>query len=170
MLEIFKLMAGNLGRGPVTAPFPGRVPAPDGLRGLVTLDPRRCLACGICSYVCASGAIVGSEGRQAYDWHYEPGRCTFCGRCADHCPGQALALVPEPPPSYRRRGDLAASAQVPFPPCPECGRPSRSATREWLESSLGPMDDAARERLRLCPACRRRHTQSALKAALGGVR
>jgi ferredoxin len=170
MFSMLKLMARNLVKGPATIRCPGQVPVPDGLRGLVRMDPERCLACGICAYVCVGGAITGSEQDGVYVWRYDPGRCTFCARCADQCPGRALALAPEPPPSYRRPQELSVAQRVPFPPCPGCGRPTRILTAEWLGRAFGATTPETRDLLRLCVACRRKATQRVLKAAAGGER
>jgi len=167
MFGILKILAGNLAQGPASLRFPAQAAAPDGLRGLVRMDPSRCRTCGICAYVCPSAAIVAGEGEQDYGWTYEPGRCTFCARCADRCPGQAITLDPQPAPVYRNRGDLAVTVQVPFPACPDCGRPVHQGPGDWLEAAL-PADAAARERLRLCLPCRRRRAQAALKSGMGG--
>jgi formate hydrogenlyase subunit 6/NADH:ubiquinone oxidoreductase subunit I len=114
------------------------------------------------------GAITGSEQDGAYVWRYDPGRCTFCARCADQCPGRALAMAPEPAPSYRRPQELATAQRVTFPPCPGCGRPTRVPTAEWLARALGETTPENRDILRLCVACRRKRTQRLLKAAAGG--
>ena len=139
-------------------------------RGMVRMDPCRCLACGICSYVCVSAAITAVEKQDTYEWRYEPGRCTFCARCAERCPGRALTMAPEPPPSYTSRDQLTLETSVPFQACPGCGKPNRNVTEEWLGTAFGLADDAARNSMRLCPDCRRRRTQSALKVAAGGTK
>jgi len=170
MFGMLKLMARNLAQGPGTILFPAQAPVPENLRGLVRINPERCLACGICAYVCVGGAITGGDQDGAYAWRYDPGRCTFCARCADHCPGAALSMAPEPPPSYRRPRELAVAQRVPFPPCPGCGRPTRILTGDWLGKAFGGTTPETRDILRLCVACRRKRTQRVLKTAAGGDR
>ena len=170
MFGMLKLMAHNLVKGPGTIRFPAQVPVPENLRGLVRIAPERCLACGICAYVCVGNAITGSDQDSAYAWRYDPGRCTFCARCADHCPGGALSMAPEPPPSYRRPQELVVAQRVPFPPCPGCGRPTRILTVDWLGKAFGETTPETRDILRLCVACRRKRTQRVLKTSAGGDR
>ena len=167
MLPILGLMADNIANGPSTVRFPGIVPAPNGFRGLLHIDASHCLACGMCAYVCVSDAITGLEQAESYQWSYEPGRCTFCARCVERCPGQALAMAAEPAPSYAQRGALALTVQVPFPACPDCGKPTRNATDEWLRSAFGNVDDKVRDLARLCARCRRRQVQRGLIAVAG---
>ena len=90
MPKILRVIARNLKQGPATIRLPGSVPVPDGFRGRVKIDPRHCLACGMCSYVCVTQAITGSNSPAAFQWAYDPGRCTFCARCLERCPGSAL--------------------------------------------------------------------------------
>jgi formate hydrogenlyase subunit 6/NADH:ubiquinone oxidoreductase subunit I len=167
MHPILRLLADQVSLGPATVPFPGRVPTPDGFRGLVGIDPGRCLACGLCSYVCVSSAIAGEEQENHYRWSYDPGRCTFCARCVDRCPGQALAMDPAPPAPYGRPGEHAATCTVPLPACPDCGKPARNTPEAWLRSAFGRVDDNLRDLAKRCVRCRRRHLQEELKA-IGG--
>ncbi|BDU72803.1 4Fe-4S dicluster domain-containing protein [Mesoterricola silvestris] len=168
MFHILRRLAGNLAQGPVSLRFPAEVPPPAGLRGLVRIDPGRCLACGICSYVCVSNAITGAESQGAYAWAYEPGRCTFCGRCEDHCPGSALSMDPQAPPSYTTPGELARTATVAFPACPVCGEPNPHVTEEWIGKAFGAPNGETRELLRLCVRCRRRRIAQGMKQPHGG--
>ena len=93
--NIFTVVSRNFRRQAVTLRFPDR-PAPDGeFRGSVGIDTAKCLTCGICDYVCVSGAISVEGGESGMDWRYEPGRCTFCGRCVDHCPGDRHKREPD---------------------------------------------------------------------------
>ena len=168
MLRVLKLMTGNLAKGPSTVRFPGQVAAPEAFRGLVRIESSQCLACGICAYVCVSRAITGREQESHYHWSYDPGRCTFCARCADRCPGQALALAPEPVPHYAAHGELAVEVPVPLPLCPECGTPSRRTTETLLRSAFESIDEKTRRLAELCPRCRRRQLQLGMKTFAGG--
>jgi len=170
MLGILKILTGNLVQGPATLRFPEQAPVPPGLRGLVRMQPERCLACGMCAYVCVSAAVSGADRVTEYEWHYDPGKCTFCARCADRCPGRAIALEEAPPPSYRASGELAVTLRVPYPACPQCGKPASNFTEEWLGQAFRQVGGETREVLRLCPACRRKRTQKALKTGLEGAK
>lgn len=167
MLGILKILKGNLAKGPASLRFPERAPSPAGLRGRVRMDPARCRTCGICAYVCPSAAIVALETEREYHWRYDLGKCTFCARCADRCPGLALTLDPEAPASYADPGERLNAVQLPFPPCPGCGRPVHQLPGDWLAQAC-PGDARIREMFSLCLSCRRKRTQAALKSGMGG--
>ena len=157
MAGILRVIADNVKSGPATVRLPGSVPAPEGFRGRVGIDSQRCLACGMCSYVCVSDAIIGSNQARSYVWAYDPGRCTFCARCVDRCPGQALSMEPAPAPIYTLRGELRVEIAIGLPPCPECGAPSRPVTDGLLALVFGPaVPGDLRAQMRLCERCRGR--------------
>jgi len=55
----------------------------------VSVDPDRCVGCGICQGVCPAGAI-SVENVALVD----SGRCTGCGLCVEECPMGALGITP----------------------------------------------------------------------------
>jgi len=164
VFRILQVIRDNLAQGPATVRLPGSVPTTSGFRGRVVLDPARCIACGMCAYVCVSDAISGVNEEQAYGWGYDPGRCSFCARCLERCPGHALTMTPEPVPTYARQGELAAHQRVPFPPCAQCSAPVRPATEELLRLAFGHVTEELRELAHLCERCRRKRLQRSLAA------
>jgi ferredoxin len=162
VLRILQVINKNVAGGPVTVRLPASVPAPPGFRGAVVLDPARCLACRMCTYVCVTAAITTSEEAAVYTWAYEPGRCTFCARCLERCPGAALTMAAEPLPPYVRVGELATRHRVPFPACPDCGAPVRPATEELIHRAFEQLKEDTRQLLRRCERCRRRRLQESL--------
>lgn len=164
MLRILKIIAGNVRSVPATVPLPESVPTPTLFRGGVALDTEKCIGCGMCSYVCVSSAITGSEQGKAYSWAYEPGRCTFCARCLERCPGHALRMEPVPVATYQHPGERSAKHLVEFRPCPECGDPVRYATEDFLRRAFDHIKDETRELMSLCERCRRRRLQRSMMA------
>lgn len=167
MLRILQVIADNLSRPPATVRLPDTVPTPPGFHGSVLHEPSRCLACGLCAYVCVSDAIVARDRDGGFGWDYEPGRCAFCARCVERCPGRALSMDERPAPAYLRPGELAVRHEVPFPTCPACGAPARPATEELLKLAFKDVTPEARELVRLCERCRRRRLQRSLAAVAG---
>jgi ferredoxin len=165
MLKILKLIAGNLFSEKATVRLPDMVPTPDLFRGAVTLDPEKCIGCGMCAYVCVSNAVTGSDEEKSYAWAYEPGRCTFCARCVDRCPGHALHMDSAQVPCYEHHGERSAHHQVIFHACTECGEPVRLASDELLKLAFDHVKDETRELVRLCERCRRRRLQRKMIAS-----
>lgn len=162
MRRILQVIAENLGHRPVAVPLPDHVPTPDGFRGRVTLDPARCIGCGMCAYVCVSNAITGAAEGDAYRWTYDPGRCAFCARCVERCPGGALSNDDQPVPAYARPGELAVRTLVTFPACPDCGAPTRPAPEELAHRAFAEVTDETRALLHRCDRCRRKIMQKKL--------
>lgn len=167
-MNIMTIVSRNLRRGPETLRFPDRhEPAPE-YRGLVRMDPEKCLTCGICDHVCVSGAITVTSGEKECSWTYDPGRCTFCGRCVDHCPGEALTQEDDRAPVYAQTGALDKTVFVPYPACVECGRPALPFSERMLAVAYDEITQELRHRVRLCERCRRRRTQEALRKGFDG--
>lgn len=165
MLKILKMIAGNMATDKATVRLPGSVPTPALFRGAVTMDPEKCIGCGMCSYVCVSNAITGAEQDKSYAWTYEPGRCTFCARCVDRCPAYALSMNSDQMPCYAHPGELNTEHLVQFRPCLECGAPVRFASDDILDRAFDHVKDETRELVRLCERCRRRRLQRNLIAS-----
>jgi formate hydrogenlyase subunit 6/NADH:ubiquinone oxidoreductase subunit I len=163
VLRILSVIANNFRHEPATVRLPETLPAPEGFRGAVVMDTSRCLACGMCSYVCISDAIQGAQQADGYEWRYKPGRCTFCGRCAERCPGHALTMDPKPVPAYSKSGELDVVHRVAFTKCPECGAPTRPVTEELISRAFAHANDEVRQLVHLCERCRRRRLQSRMK-------
>jgi formate hydrogenlyase subunit 6 len=161
-MNIFQLIANNLGGGPITLHFPKRVPVPEHLRGRVQLNPERCIGCAACAYVCASSAIIVRDDLIACEWEYDAAQCTFCGRCADLCPTRSLTLEAERPPVYRQRGALRVAHRITYPRCPECGQPASLVSDLVLARAFGEISAAVREWSGLCERCRQRRDRFAL--------
>ena len=169
MFEIFHIIGKNVTEKPETIRLPHRPPPPEGFRGLVLLDPQRCIGCGMCTYVCVSESVTGASDEAQYHWQYEPGRCTFCARCVDHCPADALRMSVESPPPYSRPGELDARHTVPFPPCQACGKPTRptpETMKDWVAENI---HDDTQHLYGLCDRCKRLHYQTAMKSMLSAA-
>jgi formate hydrogenlyase subunit 6/NADH:ubiquinone oxidoreductase subunit I len=169
MFDILHIIGKNIAEPPGTISLPHRTPPPTGYRGLVLLDPERCIGCGLCAYVCVSDSVTGSSSDVEYHWQYQAGRCTFCARCVERCPGNALSMSPDSPPVYAQPGELTTTHTVPFPPCKRCGKPKRPAPETLLPWLAANVNDQARELYSLCERCRRLHYQTAMKSMVDGT-
>jgi formate hydrogenlyase subunit 6/NADH:ubiquinone oxidoreductase subunit I len=161
-MNIFQVISENLRSGPVTLRFPTRVTPAKGYRGLVKMDPERCVGCAACAYVCASRAIQVNDCATQYEWCYEPGGCTFCGRCIEVCPTGALEMDGDRPRIYTREGELRVTHLRPYPVCPECGRPAHPVNEALLALAFDEISAEIRAWSRLCENCRARQHHTAL--------
>jgi ferredoxin len=167
--SILNVLFGNFSQGTETLRFPDRaVPAAE-YRGAVVIDREKCMVCGICDYVCVSGAIELHAYDDHGEWNYDPGRCTFCARCVDHCPAKALAQESDRPVSYGVAGALSVREEVAYPACPECGNPALPFDEAVLGRAFAEVSDELRQRVHLCEKCRRRATQSVMKKSFSSA-
>jgi len=166
-MKILKLLGKNLLHERITFRLPQKVPEPNGYRGLVEIDEKKCLCCGICAYVCVSKAVVITDLRDGCEWEYHPGQCTFCGKCADFCPGNALSMGGKPGASYSQPDELNKKHRIPYPICPECGRPTPPVSDAMLVRAFKEITEEIRSRGLLCQRCRLRRSQRDLWATAG---
>lgn len=164
MFRTLQVIIRNFIKGPVTVPFPKKVETHDGFHGRIILDSSKCVTCGICSYVCVSGAITGKNEENAYIWQYEPGKCAFCAKCVRECPGIALSMDMQSMESYSKPDHPNVVEKIPFPPCPDCGAPTRPVTDQFIKLAFDVVKEDALELIRLCERCRRRRLQKNLFA------
>ena len=65
------------------------------------VDAEKCIGCGLCTEVCAFGAIVLEEvGRKGQRAKNIPASCKGCGLCASSCPQHAIDML-----HFRRPAD-----------------------------------------------------------------
>jgi len=155
-MNIFRVLAKNLGLGPITVRFPKEVPHPKDFRGLVKINEDKCICCGMCNYVCVSEAIIVNQLEKSCEWSYYPGRCTFCGKCVQICPTQALSHEPEKAPPYFHSEDLKETHSISYPICPECGRIVPPVNEAVLARAFQKVTDEMLAWLHLCPRCRQK--------------
>ena len=161
-MNIFSFLIKNLRMRPVTLRLPEEVPYPKDFRGPVKMQGEKCIGCGLCAYVCVSAAIRVIEHEDHCEWTYAPGRCTFCAQCVNVCSGQALLMESLSTPSYFRAQALDEVHRVPYPPCPECGRPTPPAREAVLARAFKEVTPEVRARSQLCARCRRKASQREL--------
>ena len=90
-----------------------------------TIDPDRCVSCGLCGKLCAFGAILDDRGMAVAkvpkeQWkkpQIDPALCAACSVCVENCPKECLAISD---PKYH--GDITMVALLRTPEdCIGCG-------------------------------------------------
>ena len=60
------------------------------IKGVVTMDPDKCIYCTLCARTCPEGAI--KVDRASKTWEIDASECVKCGRCIEKCPKKALSF------------------------------------------------------------------------------
>jgi ferredoxin len=168
-MSIFPVLIKNLKTKPLTLRLPEETSYPKDFRGPVKIDVKKCIGCGMCAYVCPSYAVRVTEHEDSCEWRYLPGNCTFCGRCMTVCPAQALHMERGSAPAYFSAGELNETHFVPYPVCPECGKPTTPVAEPVLTRVYGKLNEKMLSGLFLCQRCRLRRSQRDLRATAGGA-
>jgi len=134
-------------------------PAPEGFRGKLEYDIKKCTGCAACVQNCPASALKSiSEGdkRTIEVWY---GKCIFCGRCEEVCPERAMTLTTTYSLVTRRKEDIKSSVQLAINRCSRCGRPiatARQIEKVCLQTKdLALPEDYVAYVSSLCLDCRR---------------
>lgn len=75
-----------------------KIPMTERFRGgMLVLNARKCIACGLCAMSCPNAAIclttekTQDNKKQLSSYIYQAGYCLYCNLCIEACPTQAIA-------------------------------------------------------------------------------
>jgi len=89
--EMAKTVLKSVLHGPATIRYPAQPAKKTPIsRGHVTIDPSKCISCGMCMRKCPSDAICVS--REEKTWEIDRLRCHVCNCCVEVCPVHCLTM------------------------------------------------------------------------------
>ena len=95
-MGVFKLGSmtfGSLFKKPETIQYPFESkPAPEGLKGHISIDVTKCILCGICMRSCSTSCITVDKDNRT--WAINPFQCIQCDYCVTQCPKSCLTMEP----------------------------------------------------------------------------
>ncbi|TAJ44741.1 4Fe-4S binding protein [Methanofollis fontis] len=96
--EMAKTVVKSVIRGPATIRYPAEPAKKTPIsRGHVTIDPSRCISCGMCMRKCPADAIC--VVREEKTWEIDRLRCHVCNCCVEVCPVHCLTMETEYTPA-----------------------------------------------------------------------
>ncbi len=160
MSSFLKVILRNIIKGPSTIKYPFEdSPAPEKLRGKIKHDPEACVACNMCEYVCAGGAIKLQEsddkkGVNFTVWHNS---CTFCGLCEYYCPAKAIHLTNDYHTAHLQEDKYNYSERtlIRKQECTRCGEHMVPLSPILVEKLYGKEGDV-KGLTKMCEKCRRK--------------
>jgi len=160
MNTFLKVILRNIIKGPSTMKYPFEdSPAPEKLRGKIKHNPEACVACHMCEYVCAGGAIrmQESDDKKGMDFVVWHNSCTFCGLCEYYCPTKAIHLTNDYHTAHLEEDkyNYTEKTSVRKQPCICCGEPIISLTPTLVEKIYGKEGDV-KDLSKMCQKCRRK--------------
>lgn len=159
MLRFLKVLARNVIQGPATISFPFReAHTPQRFRGKVTMDPEKCVGCGICRHVCAGRAIRIEKNNEktAYNFTIWHNSCALCGMCRHFCPTGAISMTNDWHNAHLQTEKYAWAENhlVPYLRCAGCQAPIRMLPPELAARVYAHSPIDMTQIMKLCPSCR----------------
>lgn len=159
MASFLKIAIRNLFKKPSTDPYPfGETFVPKGLRGKAQYNARACVACRMCEYVCAGGAIqirevADKSGLEFILWH---NTCTFCGLCEHYCPTKAIRLTEDYHTTHRQEDKYryVEKGFIKYVNCARCDTPMVPIAPELFNVAFEQVNTDIEKLRHLCTKCR----------------
>lgn len=82
--------------------------------------PSRCSSCGLCAYVCPTGAVSTLDSDKGYLRRFDLTSCIYCGMCEGACPTQAIKLTVNQVATRPQAAMMLVEGEVAATPCPKC--------------------------------------------------
>ncbi|NWJ98118.1 MAG: 4Fe-4S binding protein [Chloroflexi bacterium] len=82
--------------------------------------PARCSSCGLCAYVCSTGAVSTHDTEAGYLRRFDLASCIYCGMCEGACPTQAIKLTVNQVATQPHPNGMMVQGEVLAKPCPKC--------------------------------------------------
>lgn len=159
MLKFLKVLARNVIKGPSTIAFPFREAyTPPRFRGRVTMDPSKCVGCGICRHVCAGRAIriEPTHDRAGYNFTIWHNTCALCGMCRHFCPTSAISMTNDWHNAHLQSDKYSWAEHhfVPYLRCAGCQAPIRMLPPDLATRVYAHCPVEMTQIMKLCPSCR----------------
>ncbi|QSZ66032.1 4Fe-4S dicluster domain-containing protein [Methanofollis aquaemaris] len=97
--EMAKTVIKSLIHGPSTIRYPAEPAKQYPIsRGHVTIDPAKCISCGMCMRKCPADAICVMRDEKL--WEIDLFKCHVCNCCVEVCPVHCLSMDAEYRPAF----------------------------------------------------------------------
>jgi ferredoxin len=124
--------------------------------GAIQVNTESCTLCLSCVAACPTGAL--KDNPDSPQFTFTETACVQCGLCRTICPESVITLAPQFNFNEEARKAMVVKEEEPFE-CIKCGDPFgvKSSINQMVEKLRGHSmfaDDAALDRIKMCPDCR----------------
>ncbi|PUA31838.1 MAG: hypothetical protein B7O98_08570 [Zestosphaera tikiterensis] len=154
MVKFLKVLKASATVGTVTRryPFESSLVTSE-FRGLIEIDPVKCVGCGACVRICPPKALTIEVNEKETILKYFIGRCIFCWMCVQTCPQKAIKTTNKFELSVFNLKDVMRELVFRTVTCKVCGR-AFTPVKLVVEINKRVGDLYMHTDIYVCPDCR----------------